>query len=47
MTFRWAALDHDGAAPLELFLKAYDRLYAAKLIGRNHRVARQAVGAQQ
>jgi diguanylate cyclase (GGDEF)-like protein len=47
MTFGWAALDHDGVAPLELFRKADDRLYAAKLIGRNHRVVRQAVGAQQ
>jgi diguanylate cyclase (GGDEF)-like protein len=47
MTFGWAALEHDGVAPLELFRKADDRLYAAKLIGRNHRVVRQAVGAQQ
>jgi diguanylate cyclase (GGDEF)-like protein len=47
MTFDWSALGHDGVAPLELFRKADDRMYAAKLVGRNHRVVRQAVSAQQ
>ena len=47
MTFGWAALPHDGLAPLELFRKADDRLYAAKLVGRNHRVVQQLVGTQQ
>src|SRR5213078_2421671 len=44
MTFGWAALTHDGLAPLELFRKADDRLYAAKLVARNHRVVQQLVG---
>jgi diguanylate cyclase (GGDEF)-like protein len=44
MTFGWAALGHDGVAPLELFRKADDRLYAAKLVARNHRVVRQLAG---
>jgi diguanylate cyclase len=47
MTFGWAALAHDGVAPLELFRKADDRLYAAKLVGRNHRVVQQLVGTPQ
>jgi diguanylate cyclase (GGDEF)-like protein len=47
VTFGWAALPHDGVAPLELFRKADDRLYAAKLVGRNHRVVQQFVGAEQ
>ena len=47
MTFGWAALDHDGLSPLELFRKADDRLYAAKLVGRNHHVVQQVVGARQ
>jgi diguanylate cyclase (GGDEF)-like protein len=46
MTFGWAALAHDGIAPLELFRKADDRLYAAKLVGRNHRVVQQLLGAR-
>jgi diguanylate cyclase (GGDEF)-like protein len=41
ITFGWAALPEDGLAPLELFRKADDRLYAAKLIQRNHRVVEQ------
>jgi diguanylate cyclase (GGDEF)-like protein len=45
MTFGWAALGHDGVAPLELFRKADDRLYAAKLVVRNHRVVREAVAS--
>lgn len=47
MTFGWAALGHDGVAPLELFRKADDRLYAAKLVARNHRIVEQFVGARQ
>ena len=46
MTFGWAALPGDGIAPLELFRKADDRLYAAKLIARNHRVVQQAVASR-
>jgi diguanylate cyclase (GGDEF)-like protein len=41
MSFGWAAMPDDGLAPLELFRKADDRLFAAKLLGRN----RRAVGA--
>ena len=48
MTFGWAALPEDSLGPLDLFRKADDRLYAAKMIQRNHRVveqlARAAVG---
>jgi diguanylate cyclase (GGDEF)-like protein len=46
MTFGWAAQGHDGVAPLELFRKADDRLYAAKLVARNHRVVRDAVASR-
>lgn len=38
VSFGWAASPEDGTGPLELFRKADDRLYAAKLIQRNHRV---------
>jgi diguanylate cyclase (GGDEF)-like protein len=37
MSFGWAAMPDDGLAPLELFRKADDRLFAAKLLGRNRR----------
>jgi diguanylate cyclase len=37
MSFGWAAMPEDGVAPLELFRKADDRLFAAKLLGRNRR----------
>jgi diguanylate cyclase (GGDEF)-like protein len=47
LTFGWAAYGHDGLVPLELFRKADDRLYAAKLVGRNHRVVQQLAGARQ
>jgi diguanylate cyclase (GGDEF)-like protein len=47
MTFGWAALPDDGVGPLELFHKADDRLYAAKLIERNHRVVADLAGARQ
>jgi diguanylate cyclase (GGDEF)-like protein len=40
-TFGWAASPDDGVGPVELFRKADDRLYAAKLIQRNHRVIEQ------
>ena len=45
MTFGWAASPEDGVGPLELFRKADDRLYAAKLIQRNHRVVEQMARA--
>jgi diguanylate cyclase (GGDEF)-like protein len=45
MTFGWAALPEDGVGPLELFRKADDRLYAAKLIQRNHHVVEQLTRA--
>ena len=38
ITFGWARYPDDGSRPLELFRKADDRLYAAKLIRRNRRV---------
>jgi diguanylate cyclase (GGDEF)-like protein len=47
MTFGWASPPEDGIAPLELFRKADDRLYAAKLVARNHRVVQQLAGARQ
>jgi diguanylate cyclase (GGDEF)-like protein len=48
LTFGWAASPEDGVGPLELFRKADDRLYAAKLIQRNHHVVRQlAATAEQ
>jgi diguanylate cyclase (GGDEF)-like protein len=46
VTFGWAALPEDGTAPLELFRKADDRLYAAKLIARNVRVVQHAVASR-
>jgi diguanylate cyclase (GGDEF)-like protein len=47
ITFGWAALPEDGVGPLELFRKADDRLYAGKLIARNHRVVEQLTAARQ
>jgi diguanylate cyclase (GGDEF)-like protein len=47
VTFGWSALPHDGDAALELFRKADDRLYAAKLLGRNQRVVQQLAAARQ
>ncbi len=38
ISFGWATKPGDGFEPLELFRKADDRLYAAKLIVRNRRV---------
>jgi diguanylate cyclase (GGDEF)-like protein len=46
MTFGWAVFPDDGVAPLELFRKADDRLYAAKLVARNLRVVQQAVASR-
>ena len=46
ITFGWAALPEDGVGALELFRKADDRLYAAKLIQRNHRVVQQLASAR-
>lgn len=46
ITFGWAAQPDDGLVPLELFRKADDRLYAAKLIARNVRVVQQAVASR-
>jgi diguanylate cyclase (GGDEF)-like protein len=37
LSFGWAARPGDAESSLELFRKADDRLYAAKLIGRNRR----------
>lgn len=37
LSFGWAVRPEDGPGPLELFRKADDRLYAAKLLGRNRR----------
>jgi diguanylate cyclase (GGDEF)-like protein len=45
LTFGWAAWPEDGLSPIELFRKADDRLYAAKLIQRNHRVVEQLTQA--
>jgi diguanylate cyclase (GGDEF)-like protein len=41
VSFGWAAFPDDATGPVELFRKADDRLYAAKLIQRNHRVVEQ------
>jgi diguanylate cyclase (GGDEF)-like protein len=45
VTFGWAASPEDGLSPLDLFRKADDRLYAAKLIQHNHRVVEQLTRA--
>jgi diguanylate cyclase (GGDEF)-like protein len=45
ITFGWAASPEDGVGSLELFRKADDRLYAAKLIQRNHHVVEQLTRA--
>jgi diguanylate cyclase (GGDEF)-like protein len=47
MTFGWAGLPEDGVGPLELFRKADDRLYAGKLIARNHSVVEQLAASHQ
>jgi diguanylate cyclase (GGDEF)-like protein len=44
LSIGWAASPSDGTDPVELFRKADDRLYAAKLVSRNRRaVAASAV----
>jgi diguanylate cyclase (GGDEF)-like protein len=45
VTFGWSACPDDATSPLDLFRKADDRLYAAKLIQRNHRVVEQLARA--
>src|SRR5207247_10476560 len=45
IAFGWAALPEHGVGPFELFRKADDRLYAAKLIQRNHHVVEQLTRA--
>ena len=48
LSFGWAARPEDGPGPLELFRKADDRLYAAKLLGRNrHAVLALAAATTQ
>jgi diguanylate cyclase (GGDEF)-like protein len=48
ISFGWAARPEDGESSLELFRKADDRLYAAKLLGRNRRaVTALAAAANQ
>jgi diguanylate cyclase (GGDEF)-like protein len=47
LTFGWAVQPQDGVGPLELFRKADDRLYAAKMIQRNHRVVEQLAASHQ
>jgi diguanylate cyclase (GGDEF)-like protein len=47
VSFGWAALPQDGTAAVQLFRKADDRLYTAKLLRRNrHAVLELAVVAQ-
>jgi len=46
VSFGWAGAPEDGVGSLELFRKADDRLYAAKLIARNHRVVEQLAAAR-
>jgi diguanylate cyclase (GGDEF)-like protein len=45
MSFGWAAMPADGVSPLELFRKADDRLFGAKLLGRNRRAIAALAGA--
>jgi diguanylate cyclase (GGDEF)-like protein len=48
VSFGWAARPEDAESSLELFRKADDRLYAAKLLGRNRRaVTALAAAANQ
>jgi diguanylate cyclase (GGDEF)-like protein len=47
MSFGWAAMPDDGVAPLELFRKADDRLFAAKLLGRNRRAVQALTATRQ
>jgi len=45
MSFGWAAMPEDGVVPLELFRKADDRLFAAKLLSRNRRAVHALTAA--
>jgi diguanylate cyclase (GGDEF)-like protein len=45
ISFGWAARPNDGESSLELFRKADDRLYGAKLLGRNRRAVRALAAA--
>jgi diguanylate cyclase (GGDEF)-like protein len=45
MSFGWAAMPEDGVVPLELFRKADDRLFGAKLLGRNRRAVQALTAA--
>jgi len=45
VSFGWAARPEDGESSLELFRKADDRLYAAKMLGRNRRAVRALAAA--
>ena len=47
LSFGCAARPEDGPGPVELFRKADDRLYAAKLLSRNRRVVMALAGATQ
>jgi diguanylate cyclase (GGDEF)-like protein len=47
LSFGWSAMPEDGVAPLELFRKADDRLFAAKLLGRNRRAVQALTAAQR
>jgi diguanylate cyclase (GGDEF)-like protein len=47
LSFGWAACPADAAGPVELFRKADDRLYAAKLIERNRRAVTQIAATAQ
>jgi GGDEF domain-containing protein len=38
VSFGWSLFPSDGVGPVELFRKADDRLYAAKLVRRNRAV---------
>jgi diguanylate cyclase (GGDEF)-like protein len=47
LSFGWAARPEDGPGPVELFRKADDRLYAAKLLSRNRRAVMALAGTTQ
>jgi diguanylate cyclase (GGDEF)-like protein len=47
LSFGWSARPDDGLGPVELFRKADDRLYAAKLLSRNRRAVMALAGATQ
>jgi diguanylate cyclase (GGDEF)-like protein len=47
LSFGWSERPGDGLGPLELFRKADDRLYAAKLLSRNRRAVLALTAAAQ